>query len=136
MVYYSINDRVYSLELGEYFENQVKDYIHGEFLEFDNLSLEERYKMIDYLFGFVERAFVASFGDIQDEDPDSKYAEEIHEITSRVSSVDRLQKFVHQRGNTLRSIELINEFMDKILSLRDRMLAEDKEQNEEMRQVV
>ncbi len=136
MVYYSINDRVYSLELGSFFENQVKDYIHGGFLEFDNLDLEERYQKIDYLFGFVERAFVASFGDIQDENPDYKYASEIHEITSRVPSVDRLQKYVHQRGNIERSIELIHEFMEQILSLRDRMLNEDKEQNEEMRQVI
>lgn len=132
MLYYSIHDKVYEINVGDYYENKISNYRHGELLEFDNLDLEERYQKIDELFGFVVRAFVVAFGGIPDDEPDYKYAEEIHGITSRVSSVDRLQKFVHQRGNTLRSIELIHEFMEQILSLRDKMLNEEKEQTNEL----
>ena len=126
MLYYSINDKVYELHLGEYYESKVGRYLHGQFLDFDDLDLEEKYQKIDQLFGFVVRAFVAAFGGYPDERPDYVYSEEIREICSRIPSVDRLQKFVHQKGNTERSIELIHEFMDRILSLNDKMLAEEK----------
>ena len=127
MLYYSINNKVYELELGDYYEDLASPYLHGQFLDFENLNLEEKYQQIDKLFGFVARSFVIAFGGYPDEEPDYKYSEEIREICRRISSVDRLQKFLHQRGNIERSIILINEFVEQILALREKMLTEEKE---------
>ena len=86
MLYYCINGKPYGLDLDDYYENKVSNYRCGDFLEFDNLNLEERYQKIDELFGMVVRYFVGAFGGRADDYLDDKYSEDIKEIIRKSRS--------------------------------------------------
>lgn len=127
MAQVKINNNVYTLIMGDLYANNFSSYMEGDIINLDNLDLPLRYKEVDNLFGWIARSFVVLLGDMQEENEEMEYAKEIAEIRSRMSSVDHLQKFMHEKGNDLRSIEIMNNFIEQMLVTYKKVFESDKD---------
>ena len=126
MVQVKIKDRYYELPMGDLYERRFSNYIHDGVIDLSGLDLEEKYKKIDELFGFVARSFVVVYGDMAEENEDMYHGAEIADICRRFDSIDRRQKFNYEKGNVERSIQIIESFIEEILILRNMIFDEEK----------
>ena len=118
MTYVRLNNKDYELPLAELYIKDLNSYVRGNVLNFDGLDVETKYKVVDYLFGYLCRTFIMTLGDIQDTDPDYKYSPAIKDIRARMDSVDRMQKFCRETGKTEKAIELMSKFMVEMLTIK------------------
>ena len=135
MLKVSINGKVRELPSGELYEDDFKEYSQNGYIDLESLPLEERYHVIDELFGFVSRTIVVVLGTYQEEFPNYKYSEEIYRVRRKISSVDSMQKFLHKSGNTESSIKVIEKFMEEMIDLWDKTMAPEQEQTQGVRRV-
>ena len=118
MTYVRLNNKDYELPLAELYIKDLNSYVRGNVLNFDGLDVETKYKVVDYLFGYLCRTFIMTLGDIQDTDPDYKYSPAIKDVRARMDSVDRMQKFCRETGKTEKAIELMSKFMVEMLTIK------------------
>ena len=85
-----------------------------------------RYKKIAELFDRVSKSFVM-FMDQMEEDPYFEDKDLSKELRGKIDPVDRLQKYFYKTGNLEKSIKIINELMENMLKLYNKVLYEDKE---------
>ena len=126
MVQIKLNDKYYILPMGDVYKDNFSNCLFGDLIDFSWLDLEERYRKVDELFGFVSRSFVVAFADMEEDGLDSKYAPEIANICQKIDSLDRRQKFIYEHGNIERSIQIILGFIEEMLILKDKILDEEK----------
>ncbi len=118
MTYVRLNNKDYELPLAELYIKDLNSYVRGNVLNFDGLDVETKYKVVDYLFGYLCRTFIMTLGDIQDTDPDYKYSPAIKDIRARMDFVDRMQKFCRETGKTEKAIELMSKLMVEMLTIK------------------
>ncbi len=131
MTFVRLNNKDFELPLAELYISELKDYISGSVLDFERLDIKTRYKAVDYLFGYLSRTFIMTLGDLQDSNPDHKYAPVIADIRKRMDSVDRMQKFCCETGKTEKAIELMCKFMEEMLTTWDAVKEEDRNMENE-----
>ena len=129
MLYYSVNGEKCTLPLAELYKDRFAAYTNGDVVCFDSIEEEEKYKQVDELFGFVAKSFVVTLGEMQDSIPGFRYAAEVQKIRERIASVDRLQRFFHEDGHTVKSIEMMEKFVFEMCQLAEKV---DKEEKQEL----
>ena len=118
MTFVRLNNKDYELPLAELYIKDLNSYVRGNVLDFNDLDIDKKYKVVDYLFGYLCRTFIMTLGDIQDTNPDYKYSPAIKDVRARMDSVDRMQKFCRETGKTEKAIELMNKFMIEMLTIK------------------
>ncbi len=126
MIKVMINNNEYPLIMGDLYSNMFSSYMNGDVIYLDNLNLPLRYKKVDELFGFVVRSFVVLLGDMQEENEEMEYSNDIFELRKKIDSVDRMQRFFHEKGNDMKSIQLMNDLMEKMLILYKKIFINDQ----------
>lgn len=116
------NNRDYELPMGELYRDKFKEYIRDDVLDLSLVSSDKLYQVIDLLFGYVANSLTL-FGI---EYYPSDLIDEKKDILTRMSSVDRLQKYMAKEGKVDRSIEMIKNFLVVMLEHHEKLMNHDK----------
>lgn len=117
-----LDNKIYELPLGDIYRDKFKEYIRDDVLDLSLVSSDKLYQVIDLLFGYVANSLTL-FGI---EYYPSDLIDEKKDILTRMSSVDRLQKYMAKEGKVDRSIEMIKNFLVVMLEHHEKLMNHDK----------
>ncbi len=117
-----LDNKIYELPLGDIYRDKFEEYIRDDVLDLSLVSSDKLYQVIDLLFGYVANSLTL-FGI---EYYPSDLIDEKKDILTRMSSVDRLQKYMAKEGKVDRSIEMIKNFLVVMLEHHEKLMNHDK----------
>jgi hypothetical protein len=128
MTYVRLNGKDFKLPWEQMYIKNFQNCIKSGVLDFEGLDTETKYKYVDKLFDAIVKMFTISLGTLAIDNPEYRFAGEIKKICDRIDPVDHSQKFVYSDGRPEKAIELMTNFLEDLLTLKEYMDEEEKKE--------
>ncbi len=119
-----INGRLFDLPGALLYKDLFLEYTQDDIIYINEPDLEKRYQKTRQLFDHVCDCFLLRYGIMLEEDS-FKFSEEVNSFNKNSSDVDNQQMYCYRTGKVLKAIELMNRFMEEMLSLHEYILNEE-----------